>query len=146
MNKKLFRHLFAFLLLITLNFSIYHVVNAGILKNVQDGGLTEIGKTGFETTGTPVDIRITIAKILNRVLGFLGIIFVALIMYAGFMWMTAQGDSKKVDTAKGYLQNGVIGLVIILSSMMLADFIMGCVVNVTGNGGGTFFGGMCNNY
>lgn len=146
MNKKLLKHFFAFFLLVLLNFSLYQVAQAGILDTVNNGGLSDIGSKGFDTTGTPQDIRVTIAKIINRLLGFLGIIFVALIMYAGFQWMTAQGDAKKIEAAKGYIQNGTIGLIIVLSSMALADFLMGCVIGVTGNTGGVFFGGICNQY
>ncbi|MEI8360772.1 MAG: hypothetical protein WCG01_01450 [bacterium] len=145
MMTTLAKQLSIFSMLILVNFSVFYAVNAGIKDTVMKGGLGEVGKNGFDTTGEPTDIRVTVAKILNRLLGFLGIIFVGLIMYAGFQWLTVGGDSKKIETAKSYLQNGVIGLIIILSAMMLADFVMGCVINVTGNSGGTFFGSMCGN-
>jgi hypothetical protein len=128
MNKKLLRHLFAFSLLLLVNFSLYQFAHAGILKTVQDGGLNTIGQTAFDTNVAPVDIRVTIAKIISQLLGLLGIIFLCLILYAGYMWMTAGGDTKKIDNAKDYIKNGTIGLLIVLSSWILTNFIMSCVV------------------
>ena len=147
MNKKLIRQIVIFALLLLVNFSIYHFSQAGpLLENVKTGGLKIIGEQGFNTTTVPVDIRITIAAILNRLLGFLGIILVGLIMYAGFLWMKAGGDPKEIDKAKAYLRNGVIGLIIILSAMLLTEFIMGCVIGILSDQGGYLFGGMCNGY
>ena len=70
------------------------------------------------------DIRIVIANIIRIILGFLGIIFVALIIYAGWLWMSSQGNEEKVSKAKDILKNAVIGLVIILSAFAIASFIL----------------------
>lgn len=82
------------------------------------------------------DIRITIAKIIRIILGFLGIIVVGLTMYAGFLWMTAKGNEEQIDKAKGYLKNTIIGLVIILSSFAIVSFIISRLLLATGNGAG----------
>ncbi len=66
-----------------------------------------------------------IVRGVNWVLGFIGLIFVVLIMYSGFIWMTAGGDSEKVERAKVIIKNLVIGLVILLASMAIVNFIMG---------------------
>ena len=62
------------------------------------------------------DIRLTIARIIRALLGLLGIIAVGIMLYGGFVYMTAGGNEEKIGTAKKILINGVIGLVIILSS------------------------------
>jgi len=53
-----------------------------------------------------------IGQAISAFIGLLGIIFVVLIIYAGYNWMTAAGDSGKVDKAKETLWRAVIGLVI----------------------------------
>ncbi|PIR56886.1 MAG: hypothetical protein COU72_03860, partial [Parcubacteria group bacterium CG10_big_fil_rev_8_21_14_0_10_41_35] len=45
------------------------------------------------------DIKQIIALIINIFLGFLGIIAVLLILYAGYMWMTAAGNEDQVAKA-----------------------------------------------
>ncbi|MHB8362783.1 MAG: pilin [Patescibacteria group bacterium] len=51
--------------------------------------------------------------ILPIVYGVVGIIVFALILYAGFLWMTSQGDTQKIDRAKSVLTGAAIGATII---------------------------------
>lgn len=74
--------------------------------------------------GTNTDLRITIGEIIRIFLGFLGVLAVVLIIYAGFLWMTAGGDSGKVDKAKDYIKNAVIGIVIILAAYIITSFVI----------------------
>lgn len=83
-------------------------------------GLNDVGSVYGNTA--PEDIRITIAKIINIVLGFLGVIFVGLTIFAGFQYMTAAGNEEKTKKALGLIKNAVIGLVIILMSWMITRF------------------------
>jgi hypothetical protein len=68
-----------------------------------------------------------IGSIINAVLGVLGIILLIYIVYAGFLWMTAAGDEGKVKTAKTMIQNAIIGLVLILASVAIANFVIGAL-------------------
>ncbi len=93
---------------------------------------------GTELGLTTTDIRVTIGRIINAFLGVLGIVAVLIVLYAGFLWMTAGGDAQRVQTAKRWLINGVIGLIIILSSYAIASFVLNAVIQGTvgGPGGG----------
>ncbi|MBP9828207.1 hypothetical protein KBC55_03565 [Patescibacteria group bacterium] len=57
--------------------------------------------------------------IIQPVLGLMGILFLLLTVYAGFLWMTAQGDDSKVKKAKDILVAAVIGAVIMASAYVL---------------------------
>lgn len=70
------------------------------------------------------DPRIIAVKIIRVFLGFLGLIAVALIMYAGWLWMVSEGDEQKVKKAKDTLKNAVIGLIIMLASFAIVSFIL----------------------
>jgi len=83
-------------------------------------GLNDAGAVYGDTT--PEDIRITIAKIINIILGFLGIIFIGLTIFAGFQYMTAGGNEEKTKKATGLLTNAVIGLLIILMAWAITRF------------------------
>jgi hypothetical protein len=80
------------------------------------------------------DPKIVITNIIRIVLGFLGIIAVILIIYGGFIWMTAAGNEDRVDTAKKILVSAVIGLLIILSAFAITTFVLNNFINAIGNG------------
>lgn len=77
------------------------------------------------------DIRDTIASIINVALGLLGIVAVVIVIYAGFVWMTAGGNDKKVEEAKKLMTGGIIGLVIILSAYAIARFVLQSLLTAT---------------
>ena len=83
-------------------------------------------KTGVsEKLPTEADVPATIARIINVILGFLGIVAVIIILIGGFMWMTAGGNEEKVGKAKKLLVGGIIGLAIILSAYAIASYVIG---------------------
>jgi hypothetical protein len=70
------------------------------------------------------DIISMIIRIINYILTFLGVIFILMIIYGGFMWMTAAGNEERVKKGKGILQTAIIGLTIIVLSRVLYLFIL----------------------
>lgn len=66
----------------------------------------------------------SVARIIRAVLGFLGIIFLVLMIYAGFTWMTAAGNEEKVSTAKKIMVAAVIGAAIVLSAYAITYFVI----------------------
>lgn len=56
------------------------------------------------------DIIITIANWLMTIGVVIAVLFLA---WGGIKWITAGGDSKKVDDAKAIIKNGFIGLVVL---------------------------------
>ncbi len=82
-------------------------------------------------TNTSRTLPEIVGSIINVVLGFLGVLLLVYILYAGFLWMTAGGDSKKVDEAKAMLKNAVIGLVIITAAFAISSFVLGSLITVT---------------
>jgi uncharacterized BrkB/YihY/UPF0761 family membrane protein len=61
--------------------------------------------------------------IVNTALVFLGMITVILVIVAGFMWLFAGGEEEKIKKAKEILKGAVTGLVIVLGSYGLAQYI-----------------------
>lgn len=81
------------------------------------------------------DPRTIVSQIINIALGFLGIVAVGIVIYGGFVWMTAEGSEDKVDKAKKILKAGVIGLLIILASWGIAAFVLNKLGGATGTAG-----------
>jgi hypothetical protein len=77
------------------------------------------------------DPREMIVGFIRIALGFLGILSVSIIMLAGFKWMVSGGNEDATATAKAMMFNGLIGLIIILASMSLANFVINSVLSAT---------------
>lgn len=103
--------------LITLGFLLPVVALA---QPVDPGLYATANAAGLPLGGDPITI---VAKIINVLLGVLGVVFIVLIIYAGFTWMTAAGNEEKITKAKGMIGNAVIGLAIVLASYAIATFI-----------------------
>lgn len=97
-----------------------------------DLGLGYATAIGLTTT----DIRTTVSRIISYFLGFLGIIAVGIMLYAGFLWMTAGGSEEKVGVAKKWMVNGAIGLAIITSAFAITQFIFRAVEEGSQGAGG----------
>lgn len=104
--------------------------NGGWWQTAQQGGLDKVSKA-YGGNPMPQDARHTVVNIIKIVLGFLGILVVILILYAGFLWMTAGGNEEKISEAKKIITACVIGLVIILSAYAIANFVISQIYSAT---------------
>lgn len=90
------------------------------------------GETGSLAYGNATqDIRITIAKIITVVLTFIGLIFIVLIIYAGFKYMTSGGNEEQAKKAISLLKNAILGLIIILASWAITWYITNTLYRIT---------------
>ncbi|KKR15165.1 MAG: hypothetical protein UT42_C0008G0010 [Candidatus Falkowbacteria bacterium GW2011_GWA2_39_24] len=94
----------------------------------QDFGAQQLEEVGLGKN----DPRVIVINIIRIILGLLGVIAVALIMYGGWIWMTAQGNPESVDKAKLIIRNAVIGLLIILASFAIVTYILNRLTYATG--------------
>jgi di/tricarboxylate transporter len=103
-----------------------------------------IGIIGQEAFGgeTPRDVREITVLIIKVFLGFLGIIFLVLIISAGFKYMTSAGNEEKIKEALDQIKAGVIGLIIILVSYAVTSYLTDCVFEITNRGRDSAW--MCN--
>lgn len=102
-------------------------VNLGIddyLKPAQE-------KAGY-ANATETTLAETIGKIVQILLSFVGIIFLILMVYAGYLWMTARGESEQVETAKKIITASLIGIVITLGAFSITAFVVPKILESTG--------------
>lgn len=86
--------------------------------------LTTVGSTAGFDAATDDSLTNTIGDLISILLGFLGVIFLILIIYAGLLWMTAAGNEDKVKKAQSILISSVIGLIILLSAYAISYFVI----------------------
>ncbi|MFB6181291.1 MAG: hypothetical protein ABEJ24_00120 [Candidatus Magasanikbacteria bacterium] len=92
----------------------------GPKKSADPLGVKYGQKTGLSKT----DPRIIVGRIIQVGLGLLGIIAFVLIVYGGFMIMTAGGNEEQVEDGKNILFYSVIGIAIILSAYSITSWVI----------------------
>ena len=74
--------------------------------------------------GTDVKLAGRIGDILKVVLNFLGIIILIFVLYGGFLWLTAGGNTEQVDKAQSLLLNTFKGAIIIGLAYVITSFVI----------------------
>ena len=69
------------------------------------------------------DIASTVGVIIQGVLTASGLVFFGLIFYGGFTWLLARGNEEHIATAKKTIIAAVIGLIVVVSSYAITNFI-----------------------
>ena len=76
--------------------------------------------SGFDKS---MDLSDVVKTIISAFLALLGIIFVILIIIAGYNMMIASGDEEKVRKAKDTIKRAIIGLIITIGAYAITWFV-----------------------
>jgi len=91
-----------------------------LLKTLNERVVNVAGEAGLDTANTNSNTLAAAAgTVVASLLAFVGIIFFILIIYAGFLWMTAGGNEEKVTKAKAIMKNSLIGLLIVFAAAVI---------------------------
>lgn len=71
------------------------------------------------------DVWLIVAAIIEVLLRVASLLAVGFIMYAGFQYLTSQGDPSKAAQARQGIINAVVGLVITIIAAVTVGFIAG---------------------
>ena len=126
--KKHLTTIFSLLALTALLILPYFVFAQTDTDNTISGRLNVVSKIGGYTVEESPDLLSTIGLIINSLLTLLGVIFIIFIIIAGFQWMTAGGNEQKVEKSIDTIKRSVIGLIIILSSWAIWQFIFTALI------------------
>ncbi|RLC39037.1 hypothetical protein DRH27_00740 [Candidatus Falkowbacteria bacterium] len=85
----------------------------------------EMGKAGgFDTgIGSGEGVGQIAELVIEGFLSVLGVIFIILMIVAGYNWMSAAGDEQKVQKAKDTILRAIIGLIILVSAYAITYFV-----------------------
>lgn len=102
---------------------VAHVAQAATTFSVESVG-SQIGLGD-------ADLKETVLNIMRWLLGIMTLIAVVMIIYAGFIWLTAAGNEDNVDKAKKIISAAVIGLIVVLLAWAIVIFVTRTTANVT---------------
>jgi hypothetical protein len=99
------------------------------LKNAFDTSQTGIlgkaaDKAGYETSDPQNQAQRVVAQIIYAALSIVGVVFIILMVYGGYLWMTDRGNEDSVRTAKKLITAAMFGLFIILAAYAITYFVL----------------------
>lgn len=96
------------------------------IKLLADKTYTTLSGAGITVTNT-AEATTKFEKYVSNIIGILtivGVLFFAIqIIFAGFGFLSSEGDEKKMEMNRSRLTNGVMGLFIIIIAVGLASLI-----------------------
>ena len=131
-KKKVLSFLILAVMAFSMVFAVAGNVNAQVNEILNNDQLKDVADEAYNADdGVPgKNIQTMIVTVINTILGLLGIIFLVIIIYAGFLWMTAGGNDDQVGKAKKLIINSIIGIVIIVGAYAISYFVLNAVINV----------------
>ncbi len=131
-NKKIY---------LILGIILLFFVSCVLLTNIvqaQEGGFGKAsdflaniaGREGINLT-TSASMPTIIGTIINGVLGFLGVIFLIYIIYAGVRLMMAGGNEETVQEARATIKWALIGIIVVIGAYALSYYVVSKVLEST---------------
>jgi hypothetical protein len=66
---------------------------------------------------------IYISQLINVLFGLFGTIFIILMIYAGYNWLSSRGDEKKIGKAQETIRAAILGLIVTSGSYAIWQFV-----------------------
>lgn len=79
---------------------------------------------GYDTAQDKTSPEYIISAIIKAALSFLGVVFLILMIYGGYIWMTARGNEQNIEKAKNLITAAVTGLLIVLAAYAISYFVI----------------------
>ena len=90
-----------------------------------DAGVNGLAScTKLNNTANTNDLMGQANTIINVVIGVIGFVAVAFIIFGGFQYTTSAGDPGKVKKAKDTILYGIIGLVVSMLAYAIVNFVL----------------------
>jgi hypothetical protein len=129
-----YKKFFCFVFLLFLFFLPMFGTAQGTAQGGADAPTTDTGTVSLDNPLGTESPQVLIGNVINAVLGVVGSLALLMFIYGGFTWMTASGNSEKVQQGKNILLWAIIGLVVIFTSYALVNFVIQDVISPGGGG------------
>ncbi len=96
----------------------------------------DASKTGLRTTADKAgllkinadqDLPTIVGNVIGTGLSFVSVLFFLIMLYGGILWMTARGNDDQTKKALGTIIAATVGIIIILASYALTNFVFGSI-------------------
>jgi len=113
--------------ILVLGLSFAYVAGAQEDVQQQGGGAVTLGYPDFASAKTPADF---ISQLYNYLLGIVGAIAVAMIVYGGVRYVVTAGNSASQSEAKDIIKSAVLGIVLLGGAYLILNTINPDFINL----------------
>ncbi|MCX6794991.1 MAG: hypothetical protein NTY31_03360 [Candidatus Falkowbacteria bacterium] len=91
----------------------------GLMQRLQNVA----GEGGYQTDPNIASTPKIVGTVIGAFLGFLGLVFLVLMIIAGYNWMAADGNEEEVKKSKNIIKQAIIGMVVALAAYSIWNFV-----------------------
>ena len=91
--------------------------------------VSALSECNVEKTEGEKSLMSNVNMLINVFTSVMGFLAVAMIIYGGFMLLTAQGDPARIKRGKDVVLYSVIGLILVMLAYAIVNFVMTNVTN-----------------
>ena len=89
-----------------------------------------LGKAVEPTGIKEGNVNIYVARIIQAGLILVGLAFFVLMVYGGFLWMTARGNEDQITRAKNVIIAATIGITVIVAAAAITNLVVKSAIKV----------------
>lgn len=91
-------------------------------------------KAGYSDTTSGTTFAENLGLAIRLALELVGVIFLAQMVYAGYLWMTAQGEEEQVKKSQTMIKQSIVGLIIVVGAYSITTYLVPVIVEKVATG------------
>jgi len=100
---------------------------AGSFDTILSGFKKTGSNAGYQITGEGApkkEFAVALATYANSFIVLMGALFLLMVIFGGWLWMTARGNDQQVERGKTLIIQATIGFGVVIISRILVEFII----------------------
>ena len=100
-------------------------------KTVRVGeSVSALSECNVEKTEGDKSLMSNVSMLINVFASVMGFLAIGMIIYGGFMLLTAQGDPAKIKRGKDVVTYSIIGLILVMLAYAIVNFVMNSGIKI----------------
>ena len=100
-------------------------------KTVRQGeSVSALSECNVEKTEGEKSLMSNVSMLINVFASVMGFLAIGMIIYGGFMLLTAQGDPAKIKRGKDVVTYSIIGVILVVLAYAIVNFVMNSGIKI----------------
>ena len=100
-------------------------------KTVRQGeSVSALSECNVEKTEGEKSLMSNVSMLINVFASVMGFLAIGMIIYGGFMLLTAQGDPAKIKRGKDVVTYSIIGVILVMLAYAIVNFVMNSGIKI----------------
>lgn len=96
----------------------------------ENESVSALSECNVEKTDGDKSLMSNVAMLINIFASVMGFLAVGMIIYGGFMLLTAQGDPAKIKRGKDVVTYSIIGVILVMLAYAIVNFVMNSGIKI----------------